>query len=75
MPERYPKLAESEEFKTIIGKGYRKDDMYKLIEDNEDLFKFLQVALIEFLDDIYPAQRLVNVDYQNTLKTECQFFK
>lgn len=74
MYEKFPELSDNVELQAIINKSYRKDDMYKLIEENQDLFYFLQITLIEFLDDIYPKQRPINEDYQAKLKAECKFF-
>lgn len=72
--EKFPDLSKNDELKAIFDKKYRKNDMYKLIEENIDLCDLLQIMLIEFLDDIYPAQRPINTGYQAKLKAECKFF-
>lgn len=72
---KYPVLAKNEELKTILGKSYRKEPMYDLISNNEDLFYLLQIALIDFIDRVYTAQRAVNADYQKELMSECKYFQ
>ena len=74
MPLKYPVLSKHKELTTRFEKKLRKADMYKVISEDEDLFKLLQVALIEFLDGIYPAQRKINEEYQQELIKSCKYF-
>ena len=74
MFSNYPELGNKEELKTILEKSYRKDDVYKLVSENEDLFNFLQIALIDFLCDIYPAQKIVTDDFKAELISKCKYF-
>lgn len=73
MCERYPELKDNHE---LMGyrKNMRKGDFYKECHDNQDLTKFLEIRLIDFIDDIYPMQRDVNGEFQNKLKSECKYF-
>jgi len=57
-----------------LKKNYRKADLYDEIHNNTDLLNFLQVALIDFIDNKYPAQRDINNEYQKTLISECKYF-
>lgn len=75
MIEKYPVLSQSTELSQILNKNIRKDDMYQLIHEDKDILNLLQIALIEFIDDIYPAQRDVNDGFQKKLIEECKFFK
>lgn len=55
-------------------KNIRKDDLYKLISEDEDLLRLLQIAFIDKIDGIYTAQREVNNAYQMKLIEECRYF-
>lgn len=70
---KYPQLSQNAEFCDIINKKYRKDDMSALIKDNENLYIFLQIALIDFIDSIYPMQREKNGNYQKLLISKCSY--
>lgn len=72
---KFPVLAKHSDLTELLGKKFRKLDMYELIAENKDLFEFLQVALIEFLDNIYPEQRKINGDYQQKLIESCKYFE
>lgn len=55
-------------------KNIRKDDLYRVMGEDQDLLKLLQIAFIDKIDTIYPAQREVNNDYQMKLIEECKYF-
>lgn len=73
--ERYPHLSDNQEFNSLIGKNYRKDDMYEMIEKDPDLFNLLQVTLIDFLNSIYPAQSDINEEYKQKCMSESKYFR
>lgn len=75
MIERYPVLSGHSDLTQILNKNIRKDDMYSLIHEDRDILDLLQISLIEFIDDIYPAQRDVNDEYQKQLISSCKFFR
>jgi len=70
----YPQLSSQEELKKLLTPNYRKDNMYELISNNKDLFYFLQVALIDFLCAIYPAQKIITESYKDSLMKDCKYF-
>lgn len=70
----YPQLASQEELKNLLTPNYRKDSMYDLISNNKDLFNFLQIALIDFLCKIYPAQQIITESYKDGLIKDCKYF-
>lgn len=72
---KYPVLAKHENLTTLLGKKLRKSDMYNKISEDLDLFYFLQIALIEVLDDRYPEQRKINDAYQKELMSNCKYFE
>lgn len=74
MTERYPVLETKAELQEFTNKNIRKNDFYRLCHENKDLLNFLQVTLIDFIDDIYPMQRDVNDEYQKKLMSECKYF-
>jgi len=71
----YSDEADFTEATAIMDKNYRKADLYDLIGENIDILNLLQILLIDFIDGIYPAQREINGEYQEKLKTECKYFK
>lgn len=74
MTERYPVLETKSEIQEFANKNIRKNDFYKLCHDNKDLLNFLQIRLIDFIDDMYPMQRDINDEYQKKLISECKYF-
>lgn len=75
MTERYPILETKAELQEFRDKNIRKDDFYKLCHENKDLLNFLQIRLIDYIDDIYKMQRDVNGEYQKKLISECKYFR
>ena len=69
----YPQLQECDELNDIFSKNYRKADMYELISTNEDLYNLLQIALIDFLCGIYPAQKIITESYKTDLVSKCKY--
>lgn len=74
MYEKFPQLSNHEDLTMILNKSYRKDEMKDMLRDNKDLLNFLQVALIEFIDDIYTGQRIINTEYRDKLMTDSKYF-
>jgi RecA/RadA recombinase len=74
MISRYPILANNQQVLEFSRKSFRKDDFYAEVEHNEDLKNFLLVALIDFINDIYPAQADVNDEYRKELIGKCSYF-
>lgn len=74
MIEKYPELSKSSLLSSIMTKKYRKSDLYNMIHEDVDLLNLLQVALIDFIDNIYTAQRKVNGHYQEELINKCSYF-
>lgn len=81
MSARYPQLIDTNtpdcdviEPLRSFKKSYRKAEFYDVVRANPDLVLFFQIALIDFIDDIYPMQRDVNGDYQKQLMCECAYF-
>lgn len=73
MIERYPILKDNESLMSYY-KSIRKNDLLQYMRDDKDLLNFLQIRLIDLIDDIYPLQRNINGDYQKKLITECKYF-
>lgn len=74
MIEKYPQLGDAAGVDELR-KNYRKNDMYAKIHEDTDLLKLLQVCLIDFIDGIYPMQRVVNDSYQKQLISECKYLQ
>lgn len=74
MTEKYPILETKSEIQEFANKNIRKNDFYKLCHDNKDLLNFLQIRLIDFVDELYPLQRDINDEYQKKLMSECKYF-
>lgn len=81
MAARYPQLIDNNspdcdviEPLRSFKKSYRKAEFYDVVRANPDLVLFFQIALIDFIDNIYPMQRNVNGDYQKQLMSECAYF-
>ena len=73
MIDRYPCLAESR-LMNYVDKNIRKDDMMQLFYDDEALLKFFEIAVINYICDIYPGQAEIAMDYAVQLMNECEFF-
>jgi len=73
MINRYPCL-EGSQLMTYVDKNIRKDDMMQLFYDDPELLKFFEVAVINYIDDVYPGQAEINMGYANQLMNECEFF-
>lgn len=71
----FPTLKDNKEFVAVMDKKFRKDELPNLLREDKDLYLILQIALIEFLDNIYPAQRDINSEYQEQLKSNCAYLK
>lgn len=74
MISRYPVLENNPDVVELTKKNFRKDDLYNEVHVNKDLFSFLMIRLIDFIDDIYPAQRDINNEYQMKLFDDCSYF-
>jgi len=81
MSARYPQLIDknSSDMDVVAPlkeykKNFRKADLFNAIKGDKDLLNFLQIALIDFIDNIYPMQRDVNDGYQKKLMSECLYF-
>lgn len=74
MINKYSQLSNSSILSTFMNKKYRKSELYNLIHEDVDLLNLLQISLIDFIDNIYPAQRTVNGDYQKELIEKCSYF-
>lgn len=72
--KKYPNLANHEKFTDFCKKKSRLSVLCNTLRENPDLYAVLKVALIEFLDNKYPAQRNVNGDYQEQLIKNCELF-
>lgn len=72
MTKRYPVLEKSG--LKDLKKNMRKNDFYALVQDNKNLQNFLQVALIDFINNIYSAQSNVNGEYKEELIKQCSYF-
>lgn len=72
---RFPQIVDNSELNTLIGKNIRQGDMRELVKSDPDLLNLLQVGLIEYIDNIYPAQREINEAYENSLIPNCRFLK
>lgn len=72
MINRYPELDTTKLNSLKI--NYRKDDFYSLVHEEPDLLKLLMIALIDFINNIYPAQSAINSDYKYQLVSECSYF-
>lgn len=57
-----------------ILKNYRENDLLELIRQDESLFYFLQVYLIERISDIYPANSLNTNSYRQSLVEKSKYF-
>lgn len=75
MTEKYPILETKAELQEYTEKNIRKDDFYKLCHENKDMLNFLQITLIDYIDDIYKMQRDVNGEYQKELMKNCKYFR
>lgn len=73
MIDKYPILKDNQNLMSYY-KSIRKNDLLQHMRDDKDLLLFLQVRLIDLIDDIYPLQRMINGDYQNKLIKECHYF-
>ena len=69
----YPQLKDSTEFTALIEKKFRQDDLGDILRDNPNFYLLMRIALIDFLDNIYPAQREVNSEYQEQLIKRCEY--
>lgn len=72
--EKYPDIIDKEAVEKYKG-NIRRLDLEKRIREDKQLQLLLQIALIDFIDDIYPLQRGINGEYQNKLINECELFK
>ena len=73
MKERYPSIKNSKGLDRYQ-KQFRKNDFYAAVKEDRDLCNFLQVALIDFIDGIYPMQSEVNNEYKLQIMNECSYF-
>lgn len=73
LANKYPQLKDHAEFLEVIEKKFRKDDLPVMLKENKDLYLILRIALIDFLDNIYSAQRDVNSEYQQQLISQCAY--
>lgn len=71
----YPELSSAEDLKKILSVNYRKKDFYNMVSENKDLCALLQIALIDFLCNIYPAQKIITESYKAQLISDCAYFK
>lgn len=73
MIEKYPMLKDNSEVLDLKG-NIRKNDLINKIKGNKDLLNFLQIRLIDFINEIYPMQADVNLEYKNKIMSECKYF-
>lgn len=73
MIERYPVLKDNAKLMNYY-KSIRRADLYKMVREDEDMQKFLQIRLIDFIDEKYPLQRDINNAYQQELIKTCSYF-
>jgi len=69
----YPGLEKREDL-VKLGRNLRKADMYAEIHANSDLLNLLQIRLIDFINNIFPMQSLVNEDFKFELIDNCCYF-
>ena len=75
MLERYPNLTSFDLLMKILNSSHRKAAIYDMINKDSDIRNLLQIALIDYIDAIYPAQREINDEFQKKLMRECSYFK
>lgn len=73
MIEKYPILKDNPDLMKYY-KSIRKNDLYQMLKNDKDLQNFLQIRLIDFIDDKFPMQRDINGSYQKELMKECSYF-
>lgn len=73
MIERYPVLKDNKDLMNYY-KSIRKGDLIKYIKSDKDLKNFLQVRLIDFINDIYPLQKEINNNFRESLISDCSYF-
>ena len=73
LANNYPQLKDNAEFLALIAKKFRQDDLGDILRDNLNFYLLMRIALIDFLDNIYPAQREVNSEYQEQLIKRCEY--
>lgn len=73
MVERYPILKDNSDLMSYY-KSIRRKDLVNSMRNDKDLTNFLQIRLIDLIDDIYPLQRKINNDYQISLINNCKYF-
>ena len=73
MIERYPLLKDN---KDLMGyyKSIRRGDLVNYIRNDNNLKNFLQIRLIDFINDIYPLQKEINNDFRESLINSCSYF-
>lgn len=72
--EKYSDIIDKEAVEKYKG-NIRRLDLENKIRDDKQLQLLLQIALIDFIDDIYPLQRNINGEYQKKLINDCEFFR
>lgn len=72
--EKYSDIIDKEAVEKYKG-NIRRLDLENKIRNDEQLQLLLQIALIDFVDDIYPLQRNINNEYQKELIKQCELFK
>jgi hypothetical protein len=73
MAEDYPSLKSEEEL-LEYRKNIRRGDIFDAIRGNSDMVKFLEVSLIDFINGIFPLQKLVNEEYKESIMRSCKYF-
>lgn len=73
MVEQYPVLKDDKNLMKYY-KSIRKGELADSIRNDNDLKNFLQIRLIDFINEIYPLQREINNGYREELIKECSYF-
>ena len=75
MIQKYSFLKDHQLLIKILTSSHRKAAIYDMISKDQDMRNLLQIALIDYIDAIYPAQREINDEFQKKLMRECSYFK
>jgi len=73
MINKYPILNQNPDLMAYY-KSIRKNDLLQAMRDDTDLLNFLQIRLIDLINDIYPLQENINGEYKKKLISECKYF-
>lgn len=73
MIEKYPILKDNPELMSYY-KSIRKNDIYEAVRNDINLRNFLQVRLIDKINERFPLQEEINEEYKKKLMSECSYF-